>query len=54
MYSNESRFRLDFRRKFFPGEFGGALQQVAKRNCPCPIPGRMFKATLDRAQINLV
>ena len=35
---NEGRFRLDVRGKFFT-ESGEVLEQVAQRDCGCPVPG---------------
>ena len=34
----EGRFRLDVRGKFFT-ESGEMLEQVAQRDCECPVPG---------------
>jgi len=35
----QQRFRLDIRRKFFTLRVVHALEQVAQRDCGCPIPG---------------
>ena len=35
----QGKFRLDIRRNFFHTEGGDALEQIARGDCGCPIPG---------------